>query len=98
MDFEKICADGIKEGLSEYVGKKMSGGYGRNPLEEMVQEIIKAKDGELRKLITDSVAAALGDDSWKREIVAAVRHKLATLLIGKIGGEVEKQVNALRAD
>ncbi len=68
-----------------------------NPLTSLVQEAIKSKESELRALVVAAVEG-LKEPDIRAEIVDGMRKKLAKLLVERFGGELEKQVNALKSD
>lgn len=89
---ENLIADGIREGLKTVFQKSYS-----NPLEKLVEDAIGRKKAELQSLVIDAVEG-LKEPTIRVEIVDGMRKKLAKLLIERFGGELEKQVNALKSD
>jgi len=49
-------------------------------------------------MLTEAFTAAVADDAFRAEIGAAIRSRLAKLLVERMGGEVEKAVNRLKSD
>lgn len=90
--FENLIVDGIREGLKTVFQKS----YG-NPLETLVADAVKRKNQDLQNLVSDAVEG-LKEPAIRAEIVDGLRKKLAKLLIERFGGELEKQVNALKSD
>jgi hypothetical protein len=52
----------------------------------------------MRTLLVEGIKSALSDESFRDQIKAALRTKLAKVLIERFGGELEKQVNTLKSD
>jgi len=86
----------VKDGLRKAVTEKLTG-Y-NSPLDKMLAGIIEGNGNEIRNLLTSAVASSLSDDEWRESIAKAVRSKLASILIQRFGGELEKQVNTLKSD
>lgn len=92
QDFINAIRDGIREGVK----MKMSG-Y-NSPLDKQISAVLAEHDGEFRQLVHDAISSAISDTVFRDEIKQSMRHKLATLLVSRFGGELEKQVNALKSD
>lgn len=60
--------------------------------------VIESKTPELRLILEDAIAKSLNDTAFTDSIKQAVRQSLAKTLVQKFGGELEKQVNALKSD
>lgn len=86
----------VQSGIAKAVNEKL-GGY-NSPLDKILQATIEAQSGEIRALLNSSVAAALASDGFREQIASSVRKKLADLLVQRFGGEMERQVNALKSD
>lgn len=95
-DLEKNILAAVREGLSAAVLEKLNG-Y-NSPLDGMLKSVIDQNAAAIRTLFTDAITTATSDAEWRESIASAVRAKLARTLIEKFGGELEKQVNALKSD
>ena len=84
--------NGIGKAVQEHLCKYNS------PLEKLLGEIVSDQRGAIGKLLTDSIQSALKDETFREHISSSVRTKLASTLIQRFGGEMEKQVNALKSD
>jgi hypothetical protein len=42
--------------------------------------------------------SAMLNDEFREQIATQIRHKLASVLVARFGGELEKQVNVLKSD
>lgn len=85
--------DGIREGLT----KRLSSNYS-NPLDKVIDNAVLASTSELSVLASDAIRNALTSEGFKGMIEQAIRAQLAKQLVARIGGELEKQVNALKSD
>lgn len=72
-------------------------GY-NSPLSKLVERVMAARSDDFYKLINDAFTEALKDDEFVAEFKCAVRTKTAKVLVSKVGGEIEKRVNELRAN
>ncbi len=97
MDYEKEVNDAIRGGIREGVSRVFNNNY-NNPLTKVVDEAVQNKHGEFRKLIDSAIAGCLVDEDFTSSIKVAVRQQLAKILVQKFGGELERQVNALKSD
>ena len=96
MDHEQVLVDAIKEGIREGVKNKFST-YG-GPIDKLLKEVVEQHDAPIRSMLFAAIESAIGNENFREEIAAAVRHKLATILISRFGGELEKHVNILKSD
>jgi hypothetical protein len=96
IDTDKLFENSIRDAIREGVKSKMSG-Y-NSPLDKLVEASIKTHEASFRALLNDAVASCVTDDDFKDEICEAVRKSLAKTLVQRFGGEIEKQVNALKSD
>jgi hypothetical protein len=93
---DEILGRAVFEGLRDGVTKKMDN-Y-NSPLEKLVNEAINKHSPAFRALLEDAVGGAIGDPAFQEEIKTAARTQLAKILVQRYGGELEKQVNALKSD
>lgn len=96
FDLGKELVQAVKNGIGKSVSEKLSGYH--SPIEPIIQKCIEEQSAELRNIFLESIRSAVGDKEFRAEIAKAVRHKLASQLIQKFGGELEKQVNLLKSD
>jgi hypothetical protein len=95
-DFEKMTLDAIRDGIRKGVSEKFTG-Y-NSPLDDLVKKCLEKFNPQIRSMLEDSIASCIGDAEFREDIAKAVRHKLASTLIQRFGGEMEKQVNVLKSD
>ncbi len=94
---EKMFADGIRDGIREGIKKRFTDGY-NSTFEKVVNESIAAHSARFRKLLEDAIGSCLNDTDFTNDIAQAVRQSLAKTLVQRFGGELEKQINALKSD
>ncbi len=94
---EKLIQDAVADAIREGVKKKLTDSYD-NPLSKMLNTAIAANEPAFRKLLETSIATCLNDADFSESIRQAVRQSLAKTLVQRFGGELEKQVNALKSD
>jgi hypothetical protein len=97
IESDKLLLNAIKDGVREGIKTKMQSSY-NNPIDKMITDAITRHDGELRKMLDESLLACMSDTAFRSEIATAVRHTLAKTLVARFGGELEKQVNVLKSD
>ena len=97
LDLEKLTLDAIKDGIRKGVSEKLGSGY-NSPLDTLVKASLEKHNQQIRSMLEDSIASCIGDAEFREHIAKAVRHKLASTLIQRFGGEMEKQVNVLKSD
>lgn len=88
----------VKDGLRQAVRDRLVNNYGRSPLDNVVNEVVQQEIAQLRTVLLDAIRGAMADNSFREQIVTALRHKLAKLLVERFGGELEKQINTLKSD
>lgn len=74
--------------LTEYSG----------PLRKLCEKVMTENEPALYAMINGEVASLISSNDFRKELREALNAKLARLLIERIGGEVEKRVNELKAD
>lgn len=97
IDTDKLMLDAIRDGIREGIKDKFTRGY-NSPLDTVVNESIKANTDKFRKLLESAIAGCLDDAQFTEDIASAVRQSLAKTLVQRFGGELEKQINALKSD
>ena len=90
--FERALCDALRDGIKA----KMTG-Y-NSALSSLINDLITEKTGAIKAMFQSAISSAVCDPEFVAEIKAAVRTTLAKTLVQKFGGELEKQVNALKSD
>lgn len=97
IDADKMLENTLRDALREGVKSMCSRTY-NNPIDTLVNKSLEAHSGTFRKILEDSIATCVADESFREEIASSVRAKLAKTLVHRFGGEMEKQVNVLKSD
>lgn len=72
-------------------------GYNK-PLSNLTNKVLEAHESELYDLINVAFVDLIGGQEFKDALKQALNKKLATSLINRMGGELEKQVNKLKSN
>lgn len=97
LNADKLLSDCIRDGIRDGIAAKFKQTY-NNPMEKMVEDAISSHRTDIISLISESIGSLLGDENFRTQIQSQVSSLLAKQLIQKFGGELEKQVNALKSD
>jgi len=93
---EKEILEIIKRGLGTALGESLSRYNG--PLPKLVDQVLEKHHSELYSLIDGEVVSLISSEEFKRSLKEALNQKLAKTLISRMGGEMESQINKLKAD
>lgn len=96
LDAEKLLSRFVEEALGEALKTKFAS-Y-NSPLDKLITESISSHNARLKELLETSIDACIVSEDFRKNIADAVNKSLAKTLIQRFGGEVEKQVNALKSD
>ena len=97
IDTDKLLFETLRDGLREGIKNSLSRSY-NSPLDTFINETLKKHDKTFRDIIGEAVGSLATDAEFRRQIVDSTRHTLAKVLVQRFGGELEKQVNALKSD
>jgi hypothetical protein len=93
---EQILLDAIKQGMAAAVKEKLNGYH--SPVASLIEETVKSHRHEIQSLLDDAIKSCVGDAEFREDIKSQTRKGLAKTLVARFGGEIEKQVNALKSD
>jgi hypothetical protein len=96
MEIDQVLLTSVQQGIAEGIKTKLSSH--NSPLNSLIEDCLKQNDGKLRTLLNEALTNAFGDQQFRQNVIDGVSHKLSTLLVARFGGELEKQVNALKSD
>lgn len=96
VNADQVFTEAIQEGLRKGIVSQLQG-Y-NSPLSKLIETQLAERSGAIKALMESSIQSAVGDPLFVEEIQAAVRTTLAKTLVQKFGGELEKQINALKSD
>ena len=94
MDIEKEIVKSAKEAINKSIVDSLVG-YNK-PLSTLCSQVIQDNSTDLYKLINDEFSELLNGKGFKQSLREALNKKLASTLINKMGGELEKRVNDLK--
>lgn len=97
LDTSKLIENAIREGMCEGIKQRLSQGYS-NPLDKIITEVLNTNSEAFRDLLQQGMDSCMSNVQFREEIKTSVRTTLARTLIQRFGGELEKQVNALKSD
>ena len=97
LNADQLIENAIRDGLRDGIKNKLTSGYG-NPLDKLVEASIVKHGDSFRSMLEKALASCIGDLTFQEEIAGSVRAVLARTLVQRFGGELEKQVNALKSD
>jgi len=82
--------------ISESIVKELTG-YNK-PLNSLVSAVISDNKTDLYRLINDEFSGLLNSSVFKDELKLALNKKLASVLVSRMGGDLEKKVNELKSN
>lgn len=98
-DLNKLLADIAsiaRRSFAAAIEKELTG-Y-NSPLNKMAIAALQKHEPEIRPVFDAAIASIVTDESFKNELTAALRHKLARVMVAKLEGEAEKRFNDWRSD
>lgn len=96
IDADKLFENAIRDALREGIKSKFTG-Y-NSPFDDLLKSAILSHESAFRSLLNGAIGSCVCDNEFREEIRGAVRTVLAKTLVQRFGGEIEKQVNALKSD
>src|SRR5687768_16396595 len=95
---ERQIAEQVKESIAKAISERLSQGYDRSPLSQLIDRVVTRHSAELESIVSNAAATAFSQHDFKAELNAAFTHKLARVLVSKFEGEVEKRAVEIRAN
>jgi len=96
MSLEKDILQTAKVAIEKSIIENLTGYNGA--LQKLCQEVMSDNQQEMYALVNDSFETMLTSDVFKTALKDALNNKLAKVIVARMGGELEKQVNALKAN
>ena len=96
INADEMLLNALRDGIRTAVTDKLKG-Y-QSPLDDMIKRSIEKHRTAFQGLLDDAIGKCVNNDEFRTHIAQAVNSNLAKTLIQRFGGEVEKQVNALKSD
>ena len=97
INADDVLYAAIREGVREGITQKFKSSY-NNPMDKIVEDALAKHKPAIVQLIADSIGSLIEMPDFRDHIRAQVGSHLSKQLIQKFGGELEKQVNALKSD
>lgn len=82
--------------ISEAIVKNLTGYNG--PLAKLCEQVMANNNAAMLTLVNGEVASLLSRESFRVALKEELNAKLARCLLKRIGGEIEKRVNELKAN
>jgi hypothetical protein len=96
LDVDKLFENAMRDAIRDGIKAKFSG-Y-NSPLDKLCERAMEANKDSFRSMMEEAIGSCVTDSGFRSEIAAATRTALAKTLVQRFGGEIEKQVNALKSD
>jgi hypothetical protein len=97
MDINEQIAKAINAGIVEGIKTQLTRSY-QNPLDKLIEQSINERSGELKGLIREAIDSCASNEEFRQQVIQQTHAVLARTLVQRFGGELEKQVNALKSD
>jgi hypothetical protein len=91
---EELILQQVNKAIGEAIKTELIG-YNK-PLSKLTEKVIDNNSDKLYSLINDEFSGLLDSKDFKIALQEALNQKLAKVLINRMGGELEKQVNELK--
>lgn len=83
--------------IMDKFGKEISSSYG-SPITPIIVEVINENRDEIKKQFQEALDESFNDKEFVKIVRQEFKHKVAKTMIGKLEGEVERAVGAIRQD
>lgn len=93
---EQQILSAVKKAMASAIESELVG-YNK-PLSKLTERVVFNNEDELYHLINNEFVSLLKETGFREELKKALRTKLAKSLISRMGGELEKRVNEMKAD
>lgn len=93
-ELQKQILETAKNAIGQAIQTELVG-YNK-PLSVLTSKVVDSHHGELFSIINNEVAQLIGGNDFRDVIKEQLNKSLAKVLIQKMGGELEKQVNNLK--
>ncbi len=91
---EERILEQVNAAVGEAILKELVG-YNK-PLNKLTEKVIESHSEELFGLIDGEFSKLISSKGFKESLKDALQNKLAKVLVARMGGELEKQVNELK--
>lgn len=90
---EQAVIDGLRSGIQD----KFKSHYSDNPLNDIMAVAVAKQKEVISGIISDAIVESFSNDEFRSTVISELMSILARQLVQKFGGELEKQVNALKS-
>lgn len=90
---DSVIREAVRDGIKERLRRDYN-----NPLDALITAAIATQKESLKAMLEEAIATFAKDQAFRDEISSSVRSVMAKTLVQRFGGEMEKQVNALKSD
>jgi len=97
IDLEKDILSSVQVALHKAIIEALHGGY-NSPVAKLCSEVVEDNKQQLKELVQEQFSFFLTDTSFKAELKESLNKRLAKVIIGRMGGAIEKRVNELNRD
>ncbi len=97
INSDQLIENALRDAFREGVKALLSRGH-INPLEKLITTGLDKFTPKLAALLDEGIASCVNDAEFRESIKSSIRQSLAKTLVARFGGELEKQVNALKSD
>ena len=97
MEYEQELLNAVRDGLRDGIKRKLSENY-NNPLDKILLSVLAQHRVDFEGLLGEAIESCVHDEAFREEIKSGARQTIAKVLVKRFGGELEKQVNALKSD
>lgn len=97
MEYEQELLNAVRDGLREGIKSRLTRDY-RNPLDAIIEGVMGKHRSTFESLLCEVIESCVNDPDFREEIKAGTRKIMAKVLVQRFGGELEKQVNALKSN
>ena len=94
--FDEMMIGKIGDAVEKAIMECMTG-Y-KSPIPALIASSLEPHSAKNKQITDEAISDLVYAPLFKKELVTAIRSKLAKLLISKMEGAIEKQVQKLRAD
>lgn len=93
MTIEDKVLNAIKESLDKSISENIT--RYNSPIVKFCDEVVKAQEGMIKACIAHNLRKVLGSEDFSNSVEVAMKEKVARIIVSKVGGSIEKEVNEL---
>ena len=97
INVNKYLMDAIEKSIHDATKSRLTSNY-NNPMGKIIDEMLAKNRPMIEQAIDEALKGCFEIAENRKALIDAMRKNIAKSLIQRFGGEVEKQVNALKSD